>query len=92
MAGLQRLGLVVKGLEQLVPLFGAATEEGQTVLKAINALAQFVQPGAVTPAAMQNQIQNMATSNAQNAGQLQMLKEQSQRAAQSPNSPQAAAA
>lgn len=65
MAGLQRLGVTVKQLEQLIPLLGAASEPGKDVLKALNMLVKHVPPGSVTPAAEKNQIQNMALRNAQ---------------------------
>lgn len=65
MAGLQRLGVIVRGLEQLIPLLGSASESGRDVLKALNMLSKHVPPGSVSPAAEANQIQQMAIRNAQ---------------------------
>lgn len=73
MAGIQGLGLVVRGLEKLIPLFGASTPEGQDVVKALTMLARHVPPGAVTPAAERNSLQQMALQNQQRAAMMQKL-------------------
>jgi hypothetical protein len=76
MAGLQGLGIAVKQLERLVPMLGASSEAGQAVLKALNSLIKHVPAGSVTPAAEQNQIQQMAIKQQQNAAMQQQLKAQ----------------
>lgn len=81
-AGLQRLGSVVKQLEELIPLLGSSSEAGQEVLKSLNRLAKFVPAGSVTPAAERNNIQQMASRNAQQDQQLKMLQQQRQQAGQ----------
>jgi hypothetical protein len=74
-AGLQKLGSVVKQLEEMTPLFGSSSEIGQEVLKTLNRLAKYVPAGSMTPAAERNNIQQMATRNAQQDGQLKALQQ-----------------
>lgn len=81
-AGLQRLGLVVKQLEELVPLFGAGSEPGKKVLKALNTLVDLVPSGSVSPAAEKNNIERMAMQNTQANQQTQMLQKQRMQAMQ----------
>jgi hypothetical protein len=88
---MQKLGLVVKQLTDLLPMLGAASEPGKDVLKAIQMLAKHVPPGAVTPAGEQQQLQNMQLKNAQNNQQMQMLRQQmGQGGGASPGMPRAA--
>lgn len=75
-AGLQKLGLVVKQLEEMVPMFGAASEPGKAVLKALSDLVKLVPSGAVTPASERNNIEQMASRNTQQNQQMQALKQQ----------------
>ncbi len=75
-AGLQRLGLVVKQLEQLVPMFGSGSEPGKAVLEALNKLAKHVPTGAATPGAERANIDRMAMQNAQNNNAMQMMRKQ----------------
>ena len=77
-AGMQRLGLVVKTLEELVPMFGAASEPGKAVLEALNKLVKLVPSGSVSPAAEKNQLQQMQMRNTQQNAQMQALKQQPQ--------------
>jgi hypothetical protein len=74
-AGLQRLGLVVKQLEQLIPLFGAASDQGKDVLKALQILLKSVPSGSVTPASERNDLQRQVTQNAQQNQQLAALRQ-----------------
>lgn len=73
-AGLQRLGLVIKQLEALVPMLGSGSEPGKDVLKALNMLSRHVPSGSVTPAAERNNIERMAMQNAQNNQAMQQLR------------------
>ena len=75
-AGLQRLGLVVKQLEQLVPMFGSGSEPGKAVLEALNKLAKHVPSGAATPGAERTNIDRMAMQNAQNNSAMQQMRQQ----------------
>jgi hypothetical protein len=72
---MQRLGLVVKGLTELLPLVGVGSDVGQAVLKAIQALSKFVPPGSVTPAGERQQIDRMSMANSQNNSQMQALRQ-----------------
>ena len=77
-AALQRVGLVIKQLTDLLPLAGATSEIGKDVLKAISTLAKHVPSGSTNPAAERNEIDRLATQNAQ---QSQMNKQLRQPAA-----------
>lgn len=73
-AGLQRLGSIVKQLEELIPLLGATNDAGKACLDALNKLVKFVPPGSVTPASERNQIEQMMMRNTQNNQQMQALR------------------
>jgi len=77
---LQRLGLIVKQLQEIFPQFSAGSDVGQAVLKAITSLSKFVPAGSVTPAGERQQIEQMMQKSAQGNQQMQMLAQQ--RAAQ----------
>lgn len=74
-AGLQQLGMVVKQLERLIPMLGAATEPGAAALKALNALAKFVPAGSVTPSAEKNMAEQTQMKAIQNNQMMQALKQ-----------------
>src|SRR5580704_5314244 len=84
-AGMQKLGVIVKQLETLLPELGATSEAGQAVLKALNSLVKFVPAGSVTPAAQKNSIEAQQRQAAQQNQQMMALK---QRAAQGGGQPQ----
>lgn len=81
-AGLQRLGSVVKQLEELIPMFGAASDAGKACLEALNKLVKHVPAGSVTPASERANLQNMAMKNEQQNMQMQALKRQQMQGAQ----------
>lgn len=74
-AALQRLGSVVKQLEDLIPLAGVTTELGIAVLDTLKKLVKFVPPGSITPAAEKNQIEQMMMKNVANNQQVQALRQ-----------------
>jgi hypothetical protein len=74
-AGLQKLGVVVKQLERMLPELGASSEAGQAVLKALTSLTKFVPAGSVTPAAQKNSIEAQQRNLAQNNQQMAALKQ-----------------
>ncbi len=76
-AAAQRLGLVIKQLEELIPMAGATSEIGKACLDALNKLVKYVPAGSVNPAASKNNIEQMAMRNAQNNQQMQAIKAQS---------------
>lgn len=81
-AGLQRLGAVVKQLEELIPMFGAASDPGKACLDALNKLVKLVPAGSVTPASQKNNIEQMAMRNVRDNQQMQALQQQRMQAAQ----------
>src|SRR5208282_4558365 len=80
-AGLQRLGLVVQGLQEILPQVGSGSDVGQAILKALTGLSKFVPPGAVTPAAQKQQLERMAQAQQQGNQQMQALSAQRQQQA-----------
>jgi hypothetical protein len=70
---MQKLGVIVKQLETLLPELGATSEAGQAVLKALNSLVKFVPAGSVTPAAQKNSIEAQQRGMQQNNQQMQAL-------------------
>ena len=92
-AGLQKLGVVVKQLEAMLPELGASSEAGQAVLKALTSLTKFVPAGSVTPAAQKNSIEAQQRNMAQNNQQMMALKQRAQGQGGAPGGqPQGAAA
>lgn len=75
-AALQRLGLVVKQLQDLVPLAGVGTDIGKAVLDALKSLSKHVPPGSVTPAGEKNQLESQMMKNAQGNQQMAALRQQ----------------
>ena len=75
-AALKRMGLVVRQLEELLPLAGAGSDVGKDVLKALNILVKHVPSGSVTPADEKAQLERMSMANTQNNAQMQALRQQ----------------
>jgi hypothetical protein len=69
-AGLAKLGVVVKQLEGLLPVFGAGSDAGRDVLKALNSLSKHIQPGDVSQGVEQSALQELMTKLRQNAPQI----------------------
>lgn len=74
-AGLQKLGMVVKMLTDILPLLGAGSEGGQAVLKALGSLAKLVPTGSVSPAGERNSLQSILMQNAQQNQQMKLLQQ-----------------
>jgi hypothetical protein len=77
-AALQRIGLVIKQLTEILPLAGATSDLGKTILKSLDSLAKHVPSGSNTQASERNAIDQMAMKNAQSQQTNQALKQQSQ--------------
>lgn len=73
---MQRLGLVLKQLTDLLQLAGATSDIGKDVLKMLNIGAKHVPPGSVSPAAEKGNIERMSMQNQQNNQQMQAVKAQ----------------
>lgn len=67
--------MIVKQLEELIPMFGSGSDQGKAVLDSLNKLAKFVPAGSVSPAAQKNQIESMAMKAQQANQQMQALKQ-----------------
>ncbi len=81
-AGLQKLGVVVKQLESLLPEVGAGSDIGKAVLDSLSKLVKFVPSGSVTPAAQKNSIEAQMRQHAQGNQQMQAIQQMRQKAAQ----------
>ena len=66
-AALQRLGLVIKQLTEILPMAGATSDIGKTILDVLGKLAKHVPSGSNTQASERNAIDQMAMKNAQAA-------------------------
>ena len=83
---MQRVGVIVKQMTEILPLVGATSELGQALMKAMTSLAKHVPPGSTDNVAERNAIQKMAIQNQQNG---QMMQQMRQPAAPPPSMPQA---
>ena len=90
-AAAQRLGMIIKQLEEIIGTAGATSEIGQAALKMLNIGVKLVPPGSVTPASAKNNIEQMAMKNTQQAQQMAQLKQQGAQGGQPGAQPGAAA-
>ena len=74
-AGLARLGIIVRLMEETVPLIGASSEPGKELLRALSSLAKHVPPGAVSPSIEQNAMQKMAMQQRQMGPQIAAMRQ-----------------
>lgn len=75
MAGKQKLAIALKALEDALPLFGASSDGGQAILKAMQSLGKIAQPGDVSPTGEGNQLQKMLMKVAQGAQQQKQIQQ-----------------
>lgn len=75
-AAMQRVGVLVKQMTEILPMVGATSDIGQALMKSISALAKHVPPGSTNNAAEKNAIEKMAIQNQQNGQMQQQLKAQ----------------
>jgi hypothetical protein len=73
-AGLSRLAVVVRLLEQIVPLLGVASEPGKDVIKSLNTLAKHVPQGSVPPGVQQSTLQSLMQQNQQMQPQIAAIR------------------
>ena len=64
-AAMQRVGVVLNQLSELLPMAGATSDVGKAVLSAIQALSKVVPPGSVSPQAQKNTIDQLQQKNMQ---------------------------
>ena len=74
-AALQRVGVIVKQVQDLMNMVGATSETGQGLLKALNILVKMVPAGTVNPAAEKNMLEQAQMRNTQNMAMQQQLKQ-----------------
>jgi hypothetical protein len=91
-AGLQKLGVLVKQMETMLPELGASSDAGKAVLDCLNKLVKFVPSGSVTPAAQKNSIEAQQRMLAQNNQQMQAVQQMRQQKPQGGTQPGAGAA
>lgn len=77
-AALQRLGVILQQMTEIVSLAGATSDVGREVLKAMNTLTKLVPSGSVTPAAQRQGIERLAMQNTEQNQQMAALKQQMQ--------------
>lgn len=70
MAGKQKVAMAVKVLQDALPMYGASSDEGQTILDCLRKLGKMAQPGDVSQSGMQNGLMQQMLKAAQ-AGQTQ---------------------
>ena len=83
-AAQQKIGAAVKMLEDCVPLVGAASELGQSILKALSTLTKHVPTGTVSPAAHRNTLQQALLKQQQNNQQIGAMKKAAMQPGQQP--------
>lgn len=73
-AGIARLSIAVKVLEETVPLLGVGSEAGKDALKALNTLSKHVPPGSVSPGIEANSAAQIMQRQRQMAPQIAALR------------------
>ena len=73
-AGLAKLGVVVKQLEQLLPVFGMGSEVGQAVHSALKGLAKHVPMGMVSHGLEQTIMQRLMEAAKQQGPQVAAMR------------------
>lgn len=74
-AALQRVGVLVKQVQDLMNMVGATSETGQGLLKALNILVKMVPAGTTSPASEKNMLEQAQMRNTQNMAMQQQLKQ-----------------
>lgn len=75
-AALQRVGVILKQLTEVLPLVGATSELGKDIMSVMTKLAKHVPAGSVSPAGEKAQLERSLMQNTQNNQQMQALKQQ----------------
>ena len=73
-AGLSRLGVIVKLMEETIPLLGVGSEPGKDLVKALSSLAKHVPPGAVSPGIQQSTMEKLMLQQKQMAPQVAAMR------------------
>lgn len=78
-AAIKMTGMALKVLEMVIPLAGSSSELGRAAMDSLRKLGAFVPPGSVTPADMQNVIQQLMLKQQQGGQMMQRMQAQSAR-------------
>lgn len=70
-AAMQKVGVIIDAMGQAIAEAGAASEVGQALADCIKKLGKYAQPGAVSPAAKNNVIEQLRMRQAQAGPQIQ---------------------
>ena len=69
-----RLSLIVKLMQETLPLIGAASEPGQALLKSLTSLSKHAPPGSVPAGVQQNTMQSLLQRQQQMAPQVAAMR------------------
>lgn len=86
-AGLATLNVIVNALLKLAPQFGASSDVGRSVLKAVNDLSKHVPPGSTSSGVENNAMAKMMREHQQEQPMAQLM---AAHGAQQPQQPQPA--
>lgn len=73
-AGLSRLSIIVRLLEEAIPLLGAGSDPGKDAVKALGNLAKHIPPGSVTPGIEKSTMERLMQQQQQNAPQIAAMR------------------
>ena len=71
---MSRLSVIVRLMEETIPLLGVGSEPGQALLKALNSLAKHVPPGAVTPGVQRSTMERLLAQQKQQGPQIAAMR------------------
>lgn len=72
---MQKAGVLIKQMTDMLPLVGATSELGLAIMDFIKKASKFVQPGSITPTAERNVLEGSMIKNAQQTAMLQQLRQ-----------------
>jgi hypothetical protein len=73
-AGMARLSLIVKLMQETLPLIGATSEPGQALLKSLSSLSKHAPPGSVPADVQKNTLQSLLQRQQQMAPQVAAMR------------------
>ena len=82
--GMQATAVILDAATKLMSEVGVATPIGQLLLDFVKKGSKLVQPGAVSPAGKQNQLDEMQRNNQQNGQQMAMIRQSAGQQQQQP--------
>jgi hypothetical protein len=69
-----RLALIVRLMQETLPLIGVGSEPGQALLKALTSLSKHAPPGSVPAGVQQNTLQSLLMKQQQMAPQIAAMR------------------